>query len=129
MKTQGIHHLGLAVSNLGASTDFFVKCLGWQIAGQSEQYPAKFVTNGEAFFTLWQANDDARSFDRKNQVGLHHVAIRVAAEADLLQIFARASKYDGVTVEFAPEPLQGGPARHCMVYDPSGIRIEFIWVP
>ena len=129
MKTQGIHHLGLAVSNLDASTDFFVKCLGWQIAGQSEQYPAKFVTNGEAFFTLWQANDDARSFDRKNQVGLHHVAIRVAAEADLLQVYAQASKYDGVTVEFAPEPLLGGPARHCMVYDPSGIRIEFIWVP
>ena len=44
-------------------------------------------------------------------------------------IFARASKYDGVSVEFAPELLQGGPARHCIVYDPSGIGIEFIWAP
>jgi lactoylglutathione lyase len=126
VKTLGIHHLGLAVSNLDASTDFFVKCLGWSVAGGNPKYPAKFVTNGESFFTLWQANDGSKSFDRKNQVGLHHVAIRVASEADLLEVYERASKFQGVTVEFAPELLRGGPAQHCMMYDPSGIRIEFI---
>jgi lactoylglutathione lyase len=34
-----------------------------------------------------------------------------------------------VRVEFAPELLRGGPAKHCMLYEPSGIRVEFIWAP
>ncbi len=129
MKTQGIHHLGLTVSDLSASTEFFVKCLGWSVAGGNREYPANFVTNGESFFTLWQANDVAKPFDRKNQVGLHHVAIRVPSEHDLSKCYEDVSKFHGVTVEFAPELLLGGPARHCMIYEPSGIRIEFIWAP
>jgi len=31
-----------------------------------------------------------------------------------------------VSVEFSPEPLQGGPTRHVMCEIPSGIRAEFI---
>jgi len=129
MTTQGVHHLGMAVSDLSATTEFFVKCLGWSLAGGNREYPANFVTNGECFFTLWQANDGARPFDRKNQVGLHHVAIRVPSEDDVLKLYEQASSFQGVTVEFAPESLLGGPAQHCMIYEPSGIRIEFIWAP
>lgn len=129
MTTLGIHHLGLAVSDLEATTGFFVNCLGWQLVRDVPEYPAKFVSNGEAFFTLWQTDSEATSFDRKRQVGLHHVAIKVASEQDLMIVYERAKDYPGVTVEFAPELLRQGPAKHCMVYEPSGIRIELIWVP
>jgi catechol 2,3-dioxygenase-like lactoylglutathione lyase family enzyme len=129
MQTLGIHHLGLSVADLDATVDFFVNCLGWSVVKEVPAYPAKFVTNGEAFFTLWQTNAGARAADRRNNVGLHHVAIRVASDADLLAIYTRAAGYAGVTVEFAPEPLGGGPARHCMLYEPSGIRLELIWAP
>lgn len=129
MKTLGIHHLGLSVSDLDGSTTFFVECLGWTIAREIPEYPAKFVTNGESFLTLWQANEDARSFDRREQIGLHHVAIRVASEADLLDAYERVANFDGVSVEFAIELLRDGPPKHFMIYEPSGIRVEFIWAP
>lgn len=129
MKTLGIHHLGLSVIDLDSTTAFFVDCLGWAVVREVPDYPAKFVSNGEAFFTLWQTNDDAKPFDRKNQVGLHHVAINVASENDLFDVYERMSQFPNVTIEFAPEFLEDGPAQHCMVYEPSGIRIEIIWAP
>ncbi|MCI0552743.1 MAG: VOC family protein [Anaerolineae bacterium] len=129
MSTLGIHHLGLSVSDLEATAKFFTDCLGWSVARELPEYPAKFVTNGEAFFTLWQTETECSPFDRKNQVGLHHVAIRVTNEQSLLEIFERASGFPGVVVDFSPELLRDGPAKHCMVFEPSGIRVEFIWAP
>jgi len=127
MSTLGIHHLGLAVSNLRASVAFFTECLGWKIAKEVPAYPAVFVTNGAAFLTLWQTADGAVPFNRKTNVGLHHFALRVASEAELHEIFAKVNAYPGVVAEFAPEQLGPGPAKHCIVFEPSGIRVEFVW--
>lgn len=129
METLGLHHLGLAVSNLRASAAFFTNCLGWSVAREVPEYPAIFVTNGNAFITLWQTEDSPQQFDRRRNVGLHHFAIRVTSETALNEIFQRVSSYPGVVAEFSPEFLRGGPARHCMVFEPSGIRVEFIWAP
>jgi catechol 2,3-dioxygenase-like lactoylglutathione lyase family enzyme len=129
MQMLGIHHLGLAVSDLQATAKFFVEGLGWSIAREVPEYPAIFVTNGHAFVTLWQTESRSNPFNRRANVGLHHFAIRVPNEADLNAVFKRASSHPGVRVEFAPELLRGGPAKHCMLYEPSGIRMEFIWTP
>jgi len=129
MDTLAIHHLGLAVSDLAASAKFFTDCLGWSVAREVPAYPAIFVTNGSAIVTLWQTETIATLFDRKKNVGLHHFAIKVSSEQALDQIFAKAAAHTGVKVEFAPELLRGGPAKHCMLFEPSGIRIEFIWAP
>lgn len=119
MATHGVHHLGLAVSDLEATTGFFVDCLGWSLVREVPEYTAKFVSNGEALFTLWQTVSDNSPFDRKRQVGLHHVAIEVESEQDLVKVFDKVTNHPGVTVEFAPEPLRQGPAKHFMVYEPS----------
>lgn len=129
MATLGIHHLGLSVSNLDQTTAFFTDCLGWKIAREVPDYPAKFVTNGTAFFTLWQTNAAATPFDRRANVGLHHVAISVSDEAQLGKLFGKIQAYPGVKVEFAPEALGSGPAKHCMFFEPGGIRMELIWAP
>ncbi len=129
METLGIHHLGLAVSDLRATTGFFIEALGWSVAREVPEYPAIFVTNGNAFVTLWQTQKGATAFDRKKNVGLHHFALRVASEEALEATFRKASQHPGVRVEFAPELLRGGPAKHCMLYEPGGIRVEFIWAP
>lgn len=129
MSTLGIHHLGLAVSKLTASKAFFTECLGWKVAKEIPAYPAVFVTNGAAFLTLWQTTDDATPFDRRVNVGLHHFALRVASEAELEAIFQKMAAFPGVVVDFAPEPLGSGPSKHCMVFEPSGLRVEFIWAP
>ena len=66
--TQGLSHLGLTVSKLDQTTRFFIDTLGWKLAGEKPAYPAKFVTDGKMFVTLWQVSDtdSAVNFDRKN---------------------------------------------------------------
>lgn len=129
METGGVAHVGFAVSKLDETASFFIDCLGWKMAREVSEYPAMFVTNGSAFFTLWQTNQDAARFDRKANVGLHHIAIKVTNEPDLDPLFKKVSTFAGVNIDFAPEKLGDGPAKHFMVFEPSGIRVEFIWTP
>ncbi len=129
MSTSGIHHLGLSVADLDATTNFFVRCLGWSVVREVPEYPARFVSNGSAFFTLWQTEPGSAPFDRRKQVGLHHVAINVSDEGSLADLYKRVSGFPDVVVDFAPRLVGDGPARHFMVFEPSGTRIELIWAP
>ena len=125
--TTGIDHVGLTVKDLGLTSAFFTDCLGWKKIGEKPDYPAVFVSDGHIMLTLWQLkNTEAEvAFDRKSNVGLHHLAIRAAGESAFNEIFERVSNWPGVKVEFSPELLGKGPKRHMMIYEPSGIRIEF----
>ncbi len=128
--TQGVHHLGLTVSHLAESAAFFIEVLGWQEVRRAPEYPAVFVSDGTVMVTLWQAvgAESAQSFDHQHNVGLHHVAFRVASRAALASVFARVQA-SGARIEFPPELLRDGPMMHMMCYEPSGIRVEFIWLP
>lgn len=123
-----IDHLGLTVSDLEASVRFFIDALGWQRFGGNPDYPSVYVTNGHAKFTLWQQRGTT-GFDRHETVGLHHVALKVASEADLMALFEAVRDWPGVTVEFAPEPSGKGPKRHFMIYEPGGNWLEFSYDP
>ena len=125
--TQGTHHIGLTVSKLEQSADFFVSMLGWKEVRRKAEYPAIFVSDGNIMVTLWETKElPCVTFDRKKNVGLHHVAFTVGSEAALDGLHARLADND-VEIEFAPEQLGPGPAKHMMCYDPSGIRVEFVW--
>lgn len=129
--THGVDHVGLTVSDLTATRDFFVGCLGWRLLGESEKYPAAFVTDGYARITLWRVSDVRNyvKFDRHENIGLHHLALRVPSLDALQSVFAAVANWSGVTVEFSPEPSGGGPKIHAMVHEPSGNRIELSWDP
>jgi catechol 2,3-dioxygenase-like lactoylglutathione lyase family enzyme len=129
--TAGIDHVGLTVSDLEASRRFFCECLGWKVVGGKPAYPAVFVSDGGILVTLWQVDrpDDCVTFDRRRNVGLHHLALKVVDRASLDALHARVAAWPGVVVEFAPEPLGNGPKAHCMVREPGGIRIEFACLP
>lgn len=128
-KTKGINHLGLAVFDLDDSVRFFVDLLGWTEAGRDESYPRSAVSDGVVRLTLWQVDRSARveSFDRRRNIGLHHLALEIETEAELIALAKTLQDTDGVEVEFMPELVGGGPRRHMMCYEPGGIRIEFIW--
>ncbi|KER68449.1 glyoxalase [Burkholderia cepacia] len=125
--TAGVDHVGLTVRDLGATAAFFVDCLGWKQVGARPEYPAIFVSDGHVLVTLWEVQRQAErvEFDRKTNVGLHHLALRIGSTVTLDEIFARVAAWPGVVVEFAPENLGAGPKRHTMLYEPGGIRIEF----
>lgn len=126
--TQGVHHVGLTVTDLDASCDFFTGLLGWEKVGGDPDYPAVFVSDGSIMLTLWQAKEPlaAKPFDKNNNVGLHHLAISVADLETLNKIHQKLVAAENVVIEFAPELLRNGPAIHMMCYEPGGIRIEFI---
>ena len=126
--TQGVHHVGLTVTDLDASCGFFTGLLGWDKVGGNPDYPAVFVSDGSVMVTLWQAREplQAKPFDKNNNVGLHHLAIEVADLDTLARIYQKLAAAENVAIEFAPEPLRDGPSMHMMCCEPGGIRIEFI---
>lgn len=127
----GVDHVGLTVTDLSASEGFFVETLGFTLLRRDPEYPASFMTNGAVIVTLWRATDPAKAipFDRKSHVGLHHLAFAVDSFEALDALHERLVRTPGVTIEFAPEPLSGGPTRHMMTREPSGNRLEFIHRP
>lgn len=128
--TQGLHHLGLTVPSLELTKAFFIDVLHFEQVGEVPDYPAAFLSDGSVMLTLWQAQDpDPVAFDRRRVVGLHHFALRVADAAALEAVHKRLAEAAGVEIEFAPEPLGGGPARHMMCTVPGGIRMELIALP
>jgi catechol 2,3-dioxygenase-like lactoylglutathione lyase family enzyme len=125
--TKGAHHIGLTVSKLEDSANFFTALLGWKEVRRNAEYPAIYVSDGSIMLTLWAIKEEPSiQFNKNQNVGLHHVAFHVATEDALNTIHARLAS-NGIEVEFAPELLGQGPAKHMMCYEPSGIRVELIW--
>lgn len=125
--TRGAHHIGLTVPNLERTRDFFVDTLGYRQVGEVAEYPAVFLTDGTTMITLWRVVDpgSAIAFDRKNVIGLHHLALTVDPD-DLSDLHERLRGIADVAIEFGPEPLAGLPVRHMMCSIPGGIRVEFL---
>jgi catechol 2,3-dioxygenase-like lactoylglutathione lyase family enzyme len=125
--TRGAHHIGLTVGRLEESAAFFTALPGWHEVNRIAEYPAIFVSDGSVLITLWKNRDEPPAhFDKNRNIGLHHIAFLVEREEALTQIHALLVERQAL-IEFAPEPVGDGPARHLMCYEPSGIRVEFIW--
>ncbi len=126
--TNGAHHIGLTVPDINKTRDFFVETLHFMQVGDKPNYPAVFVSDGTIMLTLWQSDDpeNATPFDRKNNIGLHHLALRLNSEVSLESLHERLDSSGNVDIEFKPEQLGSGATKHMMCIIPGGIRIEFI---
>lgn len=126
--TLGVHHVGLAVPDLAAAAAFFAEALGFETVGAVDAYPALFVSDGHGLITLWQVADPATAtaFDRRANIGLHHLALRVADDAALETVHLRVAAWPGAAIEVSPCPIRAGSSvRHFIGSMPGGIRIEF----
>lgn len=125
--TAGVHHVGITVPNVNETAAFFETVLGFNRVAEREDYPAIFVSDGTVMITIWQVQDasQATQFDRKNVVGLHHLALKID-NAKLDDLSDTLSARDDVTIEFTPQSAGGGKARHMMFAIPGGVRMELI---
>lgn len=128
--TLGIDHLGLTVPDLDKTISFFTGCLGWEVVGGMPDYPSKFISDGSSVLTIWQVKSDTPvSFDRKTNVGLHHVAFKLASEEKLNEAFSKIKDWPDVNVECSPEFSGAGPKVHFFINEPGGNRFEFAYDP
>lgn len=126
--TCGVHHIGLTVPDLDQARAFFCDVLGFDEVGGVPAYPSIFVSDGAILLTLWRAADPltARAFDRRTNIGLHHLSLAVANDAALDAVWEKVRVYPEVIVDSAPGPIRPGSAtRHFLVFIPGGIRLEF----
>lgn len=125
--TYGVHHIGLTVSKLEETAEFFTKLLGWEEVKRREDYPAIFVKDDSLMITLWKTQtEEPVKFDRKTNVGLHHLALRVNSQEVMYQLHDLL-KENHIKIEFEPTLRGEGPSMHMMCYEPSGIRVEFYY--
>jgi len=123
--TRGAHHIGLTVPDIGAAARFFIEALGFKQVGEVPDYPAIFVSDDQIMITLWQVQEpeSATPFDRKRNIGLHHLALAVN---DLDGLAEQLAARDDIEFEFRPEPLGSSGLRHLMCGIPGNIRLELI---
>ncbi len=124
-RTRGAHHVGLTVPNLADARQFFTEALGFEQVGEVPDYPAAFVSDGDIMITLWQAENPeaATPFDRRANIGLHHLALRAANLDKLVEELGSRSDCE---IEFEPEGLGSTGIKHMMCRIPGNIRVEFI---
>ncbi len=127
-KTQGAHHVGLTVPDLAEARSFFIEALGFEQVGEVPDYPAVFVSDGTVMITLWRAENPATAiaFDRRQNIGLHHLALRVESPEALSDLAAELGARDDTDIEFEPEGLGSSGLRHMMCRIPGNIRLELI---
>lgn len=126
--TLGVHHIGLTVPDLDQARAFFCGLLGFDEVGGVPAYPSIFVSDGTILLTLWRATDPltARAFDRRANIGLHHLSLAVADDAALDIAWEKVSAHPEVVIDAPPGPIRpGSTTRHFLVFIPGGIRIEF----
>ncbi|MGS2723915.1 VOC family protein [Porticoccus sp. GXU_MW_L64] len=123
-----VDHVGLAVKDLEATKNLFTQVLGFKVGGHNPDYPSYSLSNGHAKITLWRVTDPATAtpFNRKTNVGLHHLALSVESEEQLHALYKKVKAFPGVRIDFAPELFYGGPSKHMMFFEPSGNRIELL---
>jgi len=118
-------HVGLNVTDLDRSVDFYRRALGFEQLGASADGEHRFAflgADGKLQLTLWQQSDGRFSAATP---GLHHLSFQVdtieqvrAVEAVLKEL-AVTFAYDGV-VAHGEGAVSGG----IFFTDPDGIRLE-----
>jgi lactoylglutathione lyase len=124
-------HVGLNVTDLDRSVDFYRRVFGFEVLGEGEQAGgdrrwAFLGLDGTLIVTLWQQSDGRFPIDRP---GLHHLAFQVP-DADAVQraeVTLRALGADLTHDGIVPHG-EGASSGGLFFTDPDGIRLE-IYAP
>ncbi|WP_067841751.1 VOC family protein [Nocardia lijiangensis] len=118
-------HIGLNVSDLDRSVDFYKRALGFEqlAAGDAaEQRWAFLGADGKLVLTLWEQSDGVFSTEMP---GLHHLSFQVE---DIEQVRAVESVLRELSVRFVHDGVvahgEGVASGGIFFTDPDGIRLE-----
>ena len=122
-------HVGLNVSDIARSKQFYQEVFGFQVAGESNETGRQFTFLGDGnklVLTLWQQSEGR--FD-KSQPGLHHLSFQVASIEEVKRAETRLRAQG---VKFLHDGIvphgEGAQSGGVFFEDPDGIRLE-IYAP
>lgn len=122
-------HVGLNVSDLDRSKEFYRNVFGFEVMGESREEGRRFVFLSEGptlVLTLWQQGEGR--FE-KRRPGLHHLSFQVGTIEDVKKVEERLRAlqvpfiYDGIVPH-----AEGSQSAGVFFEDPDGIRLE-IYAP
>lgn len=114
-------HVGLNVTDLDRSVDFYTRVFGWAVQQQGEGF-AFLGDDARLVLTLWTQSDGAFS---TRTPGLHHLSFQVDSVEDVQAAEARVREaglrlyHDGIVPH-----AEGAPSGGIFFEDPDGIRLE-----
>jgi len=122
MATMHTSHVGLSVTDLRRSVDFYTSVLGFE-AVTADEPPAAFLSrDGELMVTLWE---QSRSEYDAGHAGIHHLAFSLGAREEVDEIESRARAAGASFIYDGPVSHREGSASGGIFFeDPDGIRIE-----
>ncbi len=118
-------HIGINVTNLARSSDFYADVFGLQLLGGSPDGPRRFAFLGhgsDVVLTLWQQSNGAFNTQAP---GLHHLSFRAESIEDVREAESRLKTrrakflYDSVVPHVA-----GSESGGIFFEDPDGLRLE-----
>ncbi len=123
MSIQGISHIGLTVSDLNASSEWYSTVLGWpkQMQGSSDSTTFAYGTleDGTVLVLRQHAAGAGDAFD-ETRSGLDHLSFTFASRADLDQLAERLAAADTTWT-----PIQTTEYAHVLNFrDPDNTALE-----
>src|SRR5205823_13199064 len=82
MQTAGVHHVGLSVTNVKRSKDFYMDLFGWKEVGADQKLGYVFLSDGKNTITPWH---QSQSGYNRTHAGLHHLALAVNGIDELMR--------------------------------------------
>ena len=137
MRSTGVHHVDLVVSDLERSLAFYrtiLGPLGWHgvhdVRGERGE-TIHYLHGPGTSIGLRQAPDGTSSLPvDRYRVGLHHLSFEAATLAELEETAARLGELDAKITDGPKEFPEYRPGYHALFFeDPDGIKLELAWTP
>lgn len=119
LKTQGVLHFSLPVTDLDRSRAFYEKLLGMKVIEQSSRMV--FLRTGENYFILAKGNAPMK-YDSTKSTPVHHAFKVRPDEFDWSISFLRENGVEVFNIENRKEGVFWGPQAYFL--DPDGNKLE-----